>query len=321
MNRLWYWLLGSVLTGWAINAELTNQFTDELPITRSSEYRWTKALEEGPWKKSYNFQLFSHHDTVWVFHTDGNWFSADGKFWRKSALPNAIDNLAFLDYIQFNGAIWGLGHFEGNIETYTLKNHIYQTQDLKRWTTVSKQSNLPLRYFYHPFVFQDKLWIIGGENGDTQFADIWNSADGIYWQKVKDKLPFGKRSNSQVVTLENRLYLLNNDVWSSDDGLNWQQETPEIIKGVSIFGYAAVVLDGQIWLLGCNRNGQFSSKVLVSSDGRRWREHDAPWSPRGGIAACVHRGKIYMTGGKYGGQDLSHPQFVYSNDVWVLERK
>jgi len=283
-----------------------------------STFAWTKLLDAGPWKKSYNFQLFSHHDTLWAFHPDGTWFSADGQHWAKSPLRNAIDNQAFLDYVLFNNTMLGLGHFTGNIDRYTFRPDIYQSPDMKHWNRLAG-SNLPQRFFYHPFVFQNKIWIIGGEDKRTQFADIWNSADGVHWQRVKDNLPFGKRSSSQVVTLNNRLYLLNNDVWSSADGLNWRLETPEIVKGASIFGYAAVVLDGKIWLLGCNRNGQFSSQVLVSADGRAWQGQNAPWSPRGGIAACAHRGKIYMTGGKYGGQDTAHPDFVYSNDVWVLQ--
>jgi hypothetical protein len=116
------------------------------------------------------------------------------------------------------------------------------------------------------------------------------------------------------------LYLLNNDVWSSTDGLNWEKVTDEIVKGEQLFGYSAQVFDNKIWLLGCNRNGQFSSQVLYSSDGKNWLSHTAPWLPRGGIAATVHRGKIYMTGGKYGGTP-NHPDFRYDNDVWVLEKK
>ncbi|MBD2701170.1 hypothetical protein IC229_11025 [Spirosoma sp. BT702] len=314
-------LLAFLMVAGFLNAATLLQRTDVVNVSNHATYTWKKTLEEGPWKKNYNFQMFSHRDTLWVFHPDGNWFSADGKDWQKSSLPNALNNLAFLDYVQFNQSILGLGHFEGNIERYVFRSEIYQTYDLKRWSTMALQSNLPKRFFYHPFVFQNKIWIIGGENSQTQFADIWNSGDGVYWQKAKDNLPFGKRSNSRIVTLRNKLYLLNNDVWSSTDGLNWKLETREIVKGKQIFGYEPVVLDNQIWLLGCNRNGQFSSQVLVSSDGRNWREHLAPWSPRGGIAACVHRGKIYMTGGKYGGQDISHPEFVYSNDLWTLEKQ
>jgi hypothetical protein len=60
-----------------------------------------------------------------------------------------------------------------------------------------------------------------------------------------------------------------------------------LAKGV--FGYVPLVLDDKIWLLGCNRNGQFTSQVLMSEDGKRWAGMSAPWSPRGGIAATVHQ--------------------------------
>ena len=33
------------------------------------------------WKKSYNFQMFTVHDTLWIFHS--GWYSVDGKNWTK----------------------------------------------------------------------------------------------------------------------------------------------------------------------------------------------------------------------------------------------
>ncbi|MFT3947125.1 MAG: hypothetical protein QM763_09145 [Agriterribacter sp.] len=283
------------------------------------KYVWKKVLDSGSWKKSYNFQLFNIRDTLWIFHHDGNWYSADGKEWKKSSLPNTIHNLAFLDYVRFNNSIYGLGHFEGNIETYAFKPAIYQTTDMKRWNTIAANSNLPERFFYYPFVFNNKIWIIGGQDKTTTFSDILSSEDGITWKKEKDNLPFGECIQSQVVMLNRKLFLLNNDVWSSTDALNWQKETDEIVKGESIFGYAAIVFDNKIWLLGCNRNGKFMSEVLVSSDGKTWEAQHAPWSPRGGITAAVFKNKIYMTGGKYGGLP-DKPEFVYSNDLWTLEK-
>lgn len=289
-------------------------------VKTEPEYVWTKVLDSADWKKSYNFQMFSVHDTLWTFHSDGNWYSTDGLTWAKSPLPNSINNLAFLDYIKFNDAIFGLGYFEGNIERFTLKCEIYRTKDFKKWETLSRESNIPKRFFYHPFVFNNKIWLIGGEDKARQYSDIWNSNDGIVWTKQKDNLNFGKRSGSQIVSLKNKLYLLDNDVWSSTDGLNWELVTNEIVQGEQIFGYAAIVFDERIWLLGRNRNGQFSSQVLVSEDGKKWAGQNAPWTPRGGIAATVYKGKIFMTGGKYGGTP-DQPDFRYSNDVWTLERE
>jgi len=72
--------------------------------------------------------------------------------------------------------------------------------------------------------------------------------------------------------------------------------------------------------LGCNRNNLFRSEVLVSNDGKVWTSQAAPWSPRGGTTCCIYKNKIYMTGGKYGGTS-GNPNFIYSNDIWTMEKK
>jgi hypothetical protein len=69
-------------------------------VASNNEYVWTKLLDSAEWKKSYNFQLFEQNDTLWNFHHDGTWLSIDGKIWKKSKLKNAINNLAFLDYVK-----------------------------------------------------------------------------------------------------------------------------------------------------------------------------------------------------------------------------
>ncbi len=293
--------------------------TENSPATLN-EYQWVKVIDSALFAKSYNFQLFALRDSLWAFHPDGNFYSTDGKVWRKSYLTNSIYNLAFLDYVYFNNAMYGLGHFEGNIEQFSFKPIIYKSSDLKSWETISTDSNIPNRFFYHPYIFNEKIWIAGGMNNDSIYTDLWNSADGIHWDKVGDNMPFGKRHSSLIVEFKGKIYLLNNDVWSSGDGMVWKEEVREIVPGVELFGYTAVVYDDQIWLLGCSRNGNFSSKVLTSRDGQIWNEMDAPWSPRGGVAACVFKGKIYLTGGKYGGLNTANPEFEYSNDVWYLEK-
>lgn len=290
-----------------------------IPTLTNGPYRWTKLLDNAEWDKSYNFQMFNHRDTLWTLHPRGAWWSLNGMHWNKSLLPNAIQNLAFLDYISFQQDMFGLGVFNGNIEQYSFRPEIRKSTDMHSWKLLSRSSNLPERFFYHPFVFKNQMWIIGGEDKQTAYADLWNSLDGIHWVQQKNNLPFGKRSNSQIVNLNNQLYLLNNDVWRSTDGFNWHLIAPEIVPGEEIFGYTAVVFDGKIWLLGCNRNGRFTSEVLYSADGKNWTAQEAPWLPRGGVAAAVYQQKIYLTGGKYGGTP-DHPEFRYDNDVWVMEK-
>lgn len=318
MNLIFLCTVVSLMTCTNSNNQPHLQQNESTLDKNDSSYQWTRAIESAGWSKSYNFQMFSVGDTLWVFHSDGNWFSTNGLEWQKSQLRNSINNLAFLDYVYFKGAMFGLGHFTGNIERYNLKTDIHFTTDFKNWKIIT-QNNLPKRFFYHPFVFQDKLWIIGGEDKNRKYSDIWNSTDGINWIKQKENLPFGFNDGGQFVIFDSKVFMLRSDVWSSSDGLNWEQVSSAIVPGEEIFGYAPVVFDNKIWLLGCNRNGQFTNQVLVSTDGKTWNGHDAPWSPRGGVAATVHKGKIYMTGGKYGGTP-SHPEFRYDNDLWILKK-
>ena len=283
-----------------------------------SLYQWQKLSDAGAWPKSYNFQMMTIQDTLWVFHPEGIWFSTDAKNWTKSTLKNVIGNTAFLDYVFFQNKIFGLGHFEGNAEKYTLRPTIYFSSDRIHWDSI-ENTNLQKRYFYHPFVFDEKLWIIGGEQDATIWADIIQSSDGIHWQIVKDQLPFGPVINSQFLVYKNKLWMFNDNVWVSDNGLDWSQVAETIIPGQRIFGFAPVVFDDQMWLIACNRSGQFDSQVIYSADGLNWTSQTAPWTSRGGVAASVFKDAIIMTGGKYGGTS-QNPEFGYSNDIWQMSK-
>ena len=282
-------------------------------------YIWTKLTDSAAFHKSYNFQMFNIRDTLWVIQHDGGWYSVNGKDWERSNLPNIIKNNAFLDYVWFRDALYGLGSLEGNIEHYTMTSAIHRTSDMKNWDLLAENSNLPRRFFYHPFVFEDKIWIIGGGTENEQFSDIWNSADGVHWTRQAVQLPFGKRQGSQFVFFNNKIFLLNNDAWSSTDAIHWIKEADHFVPE-EVFGYSAIVFDHKIWLFGCNRNKLFGNEALVSADGKTWISQSAPWSPRGGMASCIYKNKIYVTGGKYGGTP-DKPEFIYSNDVWTMEKK
>jgi hypothetical protein len=283
---------------------------------------WTRLAEHAPFPPSYNFSLFSIRDTLWVMHPQGTWYSPDGISWHRSPLEYIIQNDAFLDFIFFKGTLYGLGTFNGNIERYQLTTAIHATTDMRTWKLIARESELPKRFFYHPFVFREKIWIIGGSDGTTDFSDIWTSSDAVHWDKIAEDLPFGKRSGDRFVVFRDSIYMLANDVWVSADGVRWKKRMGKIARE-DLFGYAALEYDNAVWLIGCNRNQTFTSEVIVSRDGWTWESRSAPWSPRGGVAACVYRNGIIMTGGKYGGfRDGSREtEFVYSNDVWVLKKK
>jgi hypothetical protein len=283
-------------------------------------YRWFSLLDAAPYAKSHNLELFSVTGGMLLFHPDGVWKSDNGITWRKTGLKNIVTNCAFLDYVQFKGAIYALGTFDGNIEKFTLTSQIAVTTDFNTWDTLAQNSNLPARFSYHPFVYRDKLWIIGGSDGHQKFADAWTSDDAVVWTKVADSLPFGQRDGQRFVTYHDRLYMLDHDVWVSDDGLSWSK-LADSISSAPVVGYSSIVFDGKIWLVGCDRDGKFTSELLSSTDGVTWTASNAPWTPRGGVATCVNKNQLIITGGKFGGQDPDHPVLEYVNDVWAMQAR
>ena len=285
------------------------------------KYSWTLLTPQAGFSKAYNFQLFSDSGCIRAFHHQGVWLSADGREWRKTELANVVKNQGFLSYVQFQGSIYGLGTFDGNIERNTQTTQIARTSDMKSWNVLAAESNLPRRYFYHPFVFRGMIWIIGGEDATGKYNDAWVSSDGVQWRKITDNLPFGKRAGQHFVVFRDSLYMLDYDCWVSPDGEHWKLLAPKIADG-EIYGYSAEVFENEIWLIGCNRSGKFQSEALHSPDGTIWTAERAPWSPRGGVATCVYKNQIIMTGGKYGGPGIDgHTEFVYSNDVWSLKKE
>ncbi|MBK9109362.1 MAG: hypothetical protein IPM92_13585 [Saprospiraceae bacterium] len=121
-----------------------------------SLYSWQLVLKEAKFRKSYNFQMFAHRDTLYVIHPDGAFASTDGKNWTNTGLTDIIGNQAFLDYVYFNNAIYALGNFKGNIEQYQMRPQIARSRDFKSWEILAINSNLPKRFFIIHLCFKIK---------------------------------------------------------------------------------------------------------------------------------------------------------------------
>jgi len=295
--------------------------------TAAANYGWTKVIDHAPFPGSYNFPLFNIRNKLWAFHSQGNWYSADGKTWTKAELPPLGLRTGFQQYVQFNDAVYALGTSEGNYLNLSIGSHIAKTSsDLKRWEVVAEQSELPARVFYGAAVFDRKIWLLGGFDGKNYYNDVWNSSDGVKWRRVLEKCPWTARTNPSAIVFENKIWLIGggiingqvfNDVWYTEDGMKWKQATDKM-GARAIFGGSAIVFDSKIWLVGVNRNDGFQNAVLVSRDGVNCFLQTARRTPRGGVATCVYDGKLFMTGGKYSVTENGNIRFIYSNDVWYM---
>lgn len=184
-------------------------------------------------------------------------------------------------------------------------------------------------------VFQDKLWIIGGDVNQGHYQnDIWNSADGRRWQRVTAAVPWAPRALHYTVVHRGWLWVIGGqtmpafspsperfyrDVWRSRDGVRWQQVTPRepYWEPRGMIGGAAV-LNGRMWLLGggtydtpTTPQRRFFNDVWSSADGVSWVCHNqhAPWAPRQYHEVAVWDDRLWVLEG------YAEPK-GNRNDVW-----
>jgi len=220
-----------------------------------------------------------------------------------------------------------------NTQLQVAKNNIFMPQNLN-WTLVTSSAPWEPRDSGESFVFENKLWLIGGLNGNNNvnlenhivkyweaphFNDIWNTKDGLNWEKVGE-VPWGPKRSMTIAFFKNKLWMMGgwspisgytNDIWTSEDGIHWKK----IIEKASWpprEGHTLEVFMNKLWLIGgvnYDERKTFND-VWFSEDGVSWQEvKNIPWESRWDHATEIFQDKIFLTGG----MNLNNKIF---NDVW-----
>jgi hypothetical protein len=207
---------------------------------------------------------------------------------------------------------------------------------LLSWQEVTKSAVWQPRDSHAVVVYQDKIWLMGGLNGNDyvispgtveynkapHFSDVWVSEDGINWNLVTEKAPWGKKRSIQAVVFQDKMWLipgwgpldgLKSEVWYSEDGKNWQK----VIAGwPAREGHQLVAFKNKLWLIGGvdYEKRETKNDVWYSPDGINWFEaaSTTPWAPRWDHEVVVFKDKLWLIGG----MDLEDNVF---GDVWVSE--
>jgi hypothetical protein len=165
--------------------------------------------------------------------------------------------------------------------------------------------------------FDNKLWVMGGNDGNNLRNDVWYSTDGDSWVCATTSAPWTPR-NTCVVALAGRMWILGgydwsnrNDIWSSTDGVQWDLVTDS--AGWRPRGsHASAVWAGSIWVLGGYADGPLGD-VWHSYDGANWdvANDSAPWEPRMAHASLALEDRLWVLGGTGFFPDRS--------DVWCTD--
>lgn len=219
--------------------------------------------------------------------------------------------------VEFNGRMWLLGGWNPSAFDGTTTNEVWSSTDGSTW---EQHATPPWegRHCAGFVTFQDKIWVIGGDNNRGYYQnDVWSSENGDDWNLITDAVPWADRVMHYVAVHNNKLYVIGgeevndipdvpdtvyNDVWVSSDGANWDNildSAPWLPRG-QIQGYA--ILDSSIWIVGGGtyqypRN--YYNDVWSSTDGLDWNSmnNSAPFLPRQYHSILVYNGALWVLGG------------------------
>ena len=273
--------------------------------------RWREATPDAPWAPRTGFTALVFDGKMWViggydpitYERNGMvWYSPDGVEWVEAVSEAPLEDRIYHCSEVFNGKIWvfsGWANATGDDETGD--DDVWSSPDGINWTleTASAPWGGPYgRYNARSFVYDDKIWIAGGDDAMSVLDDMWNSPDGVNWTEVPVTWPGGCISSfpSTFLVYSDKLWIKGSfcgkgsGVWNSSDGLVWDLVTP----GWASSRATLVFLD-RIFLFYSLDYGL----ILHSDSGTSWSqiEQDYPRHIRDNNSV-VFNNRIWVLGGR-----------------------
>jgi hypothetical protein len=211
---------------------------------------------------------------------------------------------------------------------------VWSSADGANWQLEAKEVPWGPRVLYQTLVFDNKIWVMGGqtlptftnEPLDVYYSDVWNSEDGLHWERVTENVPWSPRGIiGGTVVFKERMWIIGggtystpgkpmrvyyNDVWNSQNGVNWTCATEAAAWSPRQF-HDVAVFDDRIWVLEGGDLAGNRKDVWHSSDGIAWEElPDTPWLPRHAASIFVFDDALWVVAGNN-----------MTSDVWKLEKE
>ena len=244
---------------------------------------------------------------------------------RLNLTGNAIAHAKRIDNTSFD--ITFLSNFFQTSELYTSADISFSFDIVfggKRWSS---------RYGHQSFVYNDKIWVLGGYDGGNTKNDIWTSDDeGATWNQVSvTGTHWSSRAGHQSFVYNDKIWILGgydgsykNDIWTSDDeGATWNQVSVMGTHWSTRTKHQSFVYDDKIWVLGgeINDNLDDVNDIWASADGGiNWTPISVAgthWSGRSGHQSFVYNNKMWILGGLESGLNEAEGwSYIYTNDIW-----
>ncbi len=295
---------------------------------------WEEVLPAGErWEARGGFGAVVFDGKLWVMGgmvsrggtpavVNDVWVTADGVAWERVKPDDASGWCARANFAAFvaGGRMWVTGGNWDDAGEPAYESDAWWSVDGVTWTRVL-ESHWPAtdtawgdRKGHAGVGSGGRLFVLGGAD-TAALADVWVSDDGAVWERLTlSGEAWEGRAHAAVLSREDTLWLLGgqrgytteafDDVLSSPDGARW---TRAGTLPAPVYGHAAAVFDGDLWVLGGQGSGDdgsgtpTGSHVWRSPDGDVWTavSPDAPFPPRWYHQAVVFQETLWVLGGVY----------------------
>lgn len=218
--------------------------------------------------------------------------------WFLATQSGAFSELTEPVVLTFQRELWAMaGQYQ---------NTVYTSDDGVAWSTATVAAPWAGRRGAAGVVFQDRMWLLGGDGVAGSKNDVWWSADGVSWTCAAQAAGWSRRSGLCAEVFGGKIWVFGgndhlgnvfNDVWWSADGAGWTRATAAAAwsqrgsAGSAVFG-------GKLWLFGGSYGGSSIQDAWSSADGVTWTAApQPPWAARYGANVEVVGDTLFLMGG------------------------
>ncbi len=181
----------------------------------------------------------------------------------------------------FNGEMWvagGAWGISGSVTQYY--GGVYHSSNGIQWSSTvgdNNISNFGQRYSPGLLSYNNKLWLIGGNENGTLKNDVWSSTDGSNWSLVTINSGFTPREDFISIVYNNAMWVMtgwgpadDGDIWTSTNGSTWTNVTPVVSTSPiptysggfrARWGSSAVVFNNLVYIIDGDEGNAYGSLV------------------------------------------------------------
>ncbi len=258
---------------------------------------WTQA-SSGAWVGRQGHTSLAFDGRIWVMGGRDNgevrlndvWYSTDGVSWTQATSSAAWPPRSGHTAVVFDTKMWVIGgRRTTGFDAAAHLNDVWYSTDGVSWTEATSAAPWKQRHDHTSIVFDDKIWVIGGQIGliaaptNEIFSDVWQSTDGVSWTEAASSASWGPKQFHTSVVYDARMWVLggrnaaghHNDVSYSSDGVTWTAATSSAQWEVRQ-GHTSLVFDSKMWVIGGISLQERLNDVWHSADGETWIDARSP---------------------------------------------